>query len=93
MRTVTRWLSGRRYAFPVTIGVMELLSLTFIFGPIRMRNAWQRISPGILVGTLIYLTNQVGQLGLVLHLSPLLVTLLPAGIILAVALKLLRRVF
>jgi lipopolysaccharide export LptBFGC system permease protein LptF len=46
------------------------------------------------MGTLIYLMNQIcGQLSLVLHFSPLLMTLLPAGIVLAVALKLLRRVF
>lgn len=82
----------QKMCLPVTIGSMELLSLTFIFGSIRVRNAWQRIFLGILVGTLIYLTNQVlGQLGLVLHLSPLLVTLLPVGIILIVSLRLLQR--
>lgn len=79
---------------PVTTSVMVLLSLTFIFGPTRVRNAWQRIFLGALMGTLIYLMNQIcGQLSLVLHFSPLLMTLLPAGIVLAVALKLLRRVF
>lgn len=79
---------------PLTTGVMVLLALTFIFGPTRVRNAWQRIFAGMLAGTFIYLLNQIfGQLSLVLHLPPLPMTLLPAGAILLAALRLLRRAF
>jgi lipopolysaccharide export system permease protein len=84
----------QKICLPLTSGVMVLLSLTFVFGSTRMRNAWQRISMGMLAGTFIYLLNQIfGQLSLVLHLPPLLMTLLPAGAILLVALRLLRRAF
>lgn len=77
---------------PLTTGVMVLLSLAFIFGPTRVRNAWQRVFAGMLAGTFIYLLNQIfGQLSLVLHLPPLLMTMLPACALLLAALRLLRR--
>jgi lipopolysaccharide export system permease protein len=76
---------------PLTTGAMVLLSLTFVFGPVRVRNAWQRIFAGTLAGTFIYLLSQIfGQLCLVLHLPPLPMTLLPAGAVLLAALRLLR---
>lgn len=81
----------QKICLPLTTGVMALLSLTFVFGSARLQNAWQRIFLAMLVGTLIYLMNQIfGQLSLVLLLPPLLMTLLPSAIILAVALRLLR---
>lgn len=84
----------QKISLPVTTGVMVLLSLSFIFGSTRMRNVWQRISVGMLAGTLIYLANQVlGQFSLAFHLPPLLMTLMPTGIIFLVSLKLLRRTF
>jgi lipopolysaccharide export system permease protein len=79
---------------PVSTGAMVLLSLTFVFGPTRMRNAWQRIFVGMLAGTVFYLTNQIlGQLSLVFHLPPLLMTALPSAIILLLGFRLLRRAF
>jgi lipopolysaccharide export system permease protein len=73
---------------------MVLLSLTFIFGSTRMRTAGQRILTGMLVGIVFYLANQIlGQLGLILELPPLVITLAPVGLILLVALRLLKRAF
>jgi lipopolysaccharide export system permease protein len=77
---------------PLTTGVMALLSLTFIFGSTRVQNAWRRIFSAMLAGTIVYLMNQIfGQLSLVLLVSPLLMTLLPIGVILIVSLRLLRH--
>lgn len=77
---------------PLTTGVMALLSLTFIFGSTRVQNAWRRLFLAMLAGTLVYLMNQIfGQLSLVLLVSPLLMTLLPIGVILIVSLRLLRH--
>jgi len=46
------------------------------------------------VGIVFYLANQIfGQLGLILELPPLVVSLAPVGVILLVALRLLKRVF
>jgi lipopolysaccharide export system permease protein len=79
---------------PATTGIMVLLSLTFIFGSTRTRNASQRIFMGMLTGVVFHLANQiVGHLGLILNLPPILTTLLPVGCILIVALALLRRAF
>lgn len=84
----------QKVCLPVTTGIMVLLSLTFIFGSTRIRNASQRIFIGMLVGVLFYLTNQiVGHVGLILDLPPLLTTLGPVSVILLVALRLLRKAF
>ena len=84
----------QKVCLPVTTGIMVLLSLTFIFGSTRIRNASQRIFIGMLVGVVFYLANQiVGNLGLILDLPPLFTTLAPVSVILVVALKLLRKAF
>jgi lipopolysaccharide export system permease protein len=73
---------------------MVLLSLSFVFGSTRIRNASQRIFTGMLVGVLFYLSNQIfGHLGLILDLPPLPTTLAPVSVVLVIALKLLRRAF
>ncbi len=84
----------QKVCLPLTTGSMVLLSLTFIFGSTRMRNAGQRIMAGVLVGVLFTLANQIaGHLGLIFGLPPLMMTLLPVSAILLVALHLLKRVF
>jgi lipopolysaccharide export system permease protein len=84
----------QKICLPVTTGVMVLLSLTFIFGSTRTRNASQRIFAGMLTGVVFHLANQIlGHLGLILNIPPILTTLVPVGFILALALRLLRRAF
>lgn len=84
----------QKICLPVTTAVMVLLSLTFIFGSTRIRNAWQRIFRGMLVGVIFYLSSQLfNNLGLILHLPSIVTTLLPVCIILVVSLRLLRRAF
>ena len=84
----------QKICLPVSTGVMVLLSLTFIFGSTRTRNASQRIFAGMLTGVVFHLANQIlGHLGLILNIPPILTTLVPVGFILALALRLLRRVF
>lgn len=82
----------QKICLPATIPVMMLLSLTFLFGPTRVRSAWQRIMLGLLIGTLAYLLNRImGQLSLVLHLPPPWLILPPFGAMLLVAARCLRR--
>ena len=79
---------------PVTTSVMVLLSLTFIFGSIRVRSAGKRIAVGVIVGIMFYLLNQIlGHLGLQYGLPPVLTTLPPVMLILLFALRQLRRTF
>jgi lipopolysaccharide export system permease protein len=84
----------QKICLPLTTGVMVLLSLSFIFGSTRTRNASQRIFAGMLTGVVFHLANQIlGHLGLILNIPPILTTLVPVGFILVLALRLLRRVF
>ena len=84
----------QKVCVPVTTSIMVLLSLTFIFGSTRIRNAGQRIFAGVFTGVVFYLANQIlGHLSLILNIPPLLTTLAPVGIVLMIALKLLRRAF
>lgn len=77
---------------PVTTGAMVLLSLSFVFGSTRMRSAGQRIFAGMITAVAFQLFTQlIGHLGLLLNVPPLLMTLLPVALILALAVYLLRR--
>ncbi len=84
----------QKVCLPVTTSVMVLLSLTFIFGSTRIRNAAQRIFAGVFTGVVFYLINQIlGHLSLIFNIPPLLTTLAPVAVVLVIALKLLRRAF
>jgi lipopolysaccharide export system permease protein len=84
----------QKVCLPATTCIMVLLSLTFVFGSTRTRNASQRIFWGMLTGVVFHLANQIiGHSGLILNIPPMVTTLLPVGFILIVALRLLRRAF
>lgn len=82
-----------RLFMPVAIGVMLLLAVPFVFGPLRSVGIGQRILVGFLVGLAFFLVNQTfNHLGVVYHIPPLLSAALPAGVFLLLALVMLRRV-
>jgi lipopolysaccharide export system permease protein len=82
-----------RLLMPVAIGVMLLLAVPFVFGPLRSVTIGQRILVGFLVGLAFFLINQAfNYLGLVYHIPPLLSAALPAGVFFVLALFMLRRV-
>ncbi|MFO7709575.1 MAG: LPS export ABC transporter permease LptG [Desulfobacterales bacterium] len=82
----------QKILLPFTTGAMVLLSLSFVFGSTRMHSAGQRIFAGMLTAVAFQLSNQLlGHVGLLLNVPPLLTTLLPVALILALALQLLRR--
>lgn len=63
---------------PLTIVVMVLISLPFVFGSQRSGNLGQRIFVGIVVGLLFHLTSQgIGYLGLAYQFNLLLSALVP----------------
>ncbi len=79
---------------PATTGAMVLLSLSFVFGSTRMRSAGQRVFAGVVTAVAFQLSTQlIGHLGLLYDIPPLVTTLLPVAVILALALQLLRRSF
>ena len=78
---------------PVTTGVMILLAIPVVFGPLRTASVGSRILVGALVGIGFHVVNQVFmQIGLVYGLPPLLAASAPTLVAGAVALGLLRRV-
>lgn len=69
----------RKIFEPISVGVMMLLALSFIFGPLRSVTMGARIVTGICFGFIFYIINQIfGPLSLVYNLPPILGALLPS---------------
>ncbi len=82
----------RKILQPVSVGVMLLMALSFIFGPLRSVTMGARVIMGVLVGFGFFITNEVfGPLSLVYNLPPFLGAILPSALFAAVAALLLRR--
>jgi lipopolysaccharide export system permease protein len=82
----------RKLMQPLTVAVMLLLALSFIFGPLRSVSMGARIMMGILTGLLFDLTNQaLGSVSLVYQLPPVLGAITPSLLFVFAALYLLRR--
>ena len=76
----------RKVVQPFTVGVMLLLALSFIFGPLRSMSMGARIVMGVATGIVFYLVNQVaGSISLVYQLPPVLGAILPSIIFVSVA--------
>ncbi|AWX14367.1 lipopolysaccharide ABC transporter permease LptG [Mergibacter septicus] len=82
----------RKIFEPLSVGVMMLLALSFIFGPLRSVTMGARIVTGICFGFIFYITNEIfGPLSLVYNLPPLLGALLPSVLFLTITLWLFRH--
>lgn len=93
-------LSARRYelAFwqkvisPLATGVMLLISIPFVLGPMRLASMGQRILVGVLLGMGFRLVNEaMGQSALVYHLNLAVFSTLPTMVFFAAALYLLYK--
>jgi len=77
---------------PLSIAVMFLLAVPFVFGPLRSVGIGQRIMVGFLVGLGFFLFNQTfNHLGTVYSLSPVMSASLPTGVFFIVTLILMRK--
>jgi lipopolysaccharide export system permease protein len=82
----------RKIVQPITVGVMLLVALSFIFGPLRSVSMGARIMMGVFTGILFYITNQVlGSLSLVYQFPPIVGAVLPSFIFVVIALYLMRK--
>ena len=82
----------RKVLQPVSVSVMLLMALSFIFGPLRSVTMGARVIMGVLTGFGFFITNEVfGPLSLVYQLPPLAGALLPSALFALVATILLRR--
>lgn len=86
---LTYW---RKLFQPISVGVMMLLALSFIFGPLRSVTPGARIVTGICFGFLFYVVNEIfGPLSLVYNVAPLAGALMPSILFLIITWWLLSR--
>lgn len=77
---------------PLSITVMILLSLSFIFGPLRNVTAGARIVAGILSGFTFYVINETfGKIGMVFTISPIVSAVIPSLLFFVLSVWLLQR--
>lgn len=77
---------------PLSVAVMMLVALSFIFGPLRTVTMGVRVMVGIAVGFLFYVLNQIfGPLSLVYKMHPVIGALLPSLLFLLVSWYLLLK--
>ncbi|WDE02034.1 LPS export ABC transporter permease LptG [Thalassomonas actiniarum] len=77
----------RKAMQPVTVAVMLLVALSFIFGPLRSVSMGARIMMGVGTGILFFVCNEVlGSLSLVYQFPPILGAMMPSVIFITVAL-------
>lgn len=82
----------RKVVQPITVAVMILVALSFIFGPLRSVSMGARIMMGVATGILFFITNQVlGSLSLVYQLPAIFGALMPSVIFTSVALFFIKR--
>ena len=83
-----------KISVPLVTGVMVLLAIPFVFGPLRSVGISQRVLVGVLVGIGFHLINQTfSYLGLVFKLDPAFSALFPTVVAFILAVYLLKRVY
>ncbi|WP_105900826.1 LPS export ABC transporter permease LptG [Vibrio gangliei] len=82
----------RKVFQPLSIAVMMLMALSFVFGPLRSVTMGARILSGVIAGFTFYISSEVfGPMSLVYGIPPIIGALAPSLIFLAVAIMLMRR--
>lgn len=82
----------RKVLQPLSIGVMMLLALSFVFGPLRSVTMGARVLSGVIFGFTFYISNEVfGPMILVYQLPPFLGAIAPSLVFIVITLYLLNR--
>lgn len=82
-----------KVATPLVTGVMVLLAIPFVFGPLRSVGIGQRILVAVLVGVGFHIVNLTfTHVGIVYQINPALSALLPTGVAFLIALYMLRKI-
>tara|TARA_R110002012_G_scaffold77385_1_gene196461 strand:- start:1441 stop:2502 length:1062 start_codon:yes stop_codon:yes gene_type:complete len=82
----------RKVLQPVSVGVMLLMALSFIFGPLRSVTMGARVIMGVLTGFGFFVSNEVfGSLSTVYHIPPFIGAILPSVVFTGISIHLLRR--
>ena len=71
---------------PITVAVMLLVALSFIFGPLRSVSMGARIMMGVVTGIIFFVCNEVlGSLSLVYQFPPIIGAMAPSLLFVSVA--------
>ncbi|MDD1781719.1 LPS export ABC transporter permease LptG [Enterovibrio sp. ZSDZ35] len=82
----------RKVLQPLSIGVMMLLALSFVFGPLRSVTMGARVLSGVIFGFGFYISNEVfGPITLVYQLPPFFGAIAPSLAFIGITLYLLNR--
>ncbi|MBL4909381.1 MAG: LPS export ABC transporter permease LptG [Alteromonadaceae bacterium] len=82
----------RKIMQPITVAVMLLVALSFIFGPLRSMSMGARIMMGVMTGLLFHVSNQVlGSISLVYQLPPIFGATLPSLLFILMALYFINK--
>ncbi|KGY07940.1 LPS export ABC transporter permease LptG [Vibrio sinaloensis] len=82
----------RKVTQPISIAVMMLLALSFVFGPLRSVSMGARVLSGVVAGFTFYISSEFfGPLTLVYGIPPAVGAVMPSLVFLTLALMLLRR--
>ncbi|WP_064605917.1 LPS export ABC transporter permease LptG [Photobacterium sp. J15] len=82
----------RKALQPVSIAVMMLLALSFVFGPLRSVTMGARVLSGVIFGFAFYISNEVfGPMSIVYRLHPIIGAIGPSMVFLFITIYLLRR--
>lgn len=82
----------RKISQPLSIAVMMLLALSFVFGPLRSVTMGARILSGVIAGFAFYISSEFfGPLSLVYQIPPMWGAIAPSFAFMLVAILLLRR--
>ena len=77
---------------PLSVAVMMLMALSFIFGPLRSVPMGVRVLTGICFGFVFYVLDQIfGPMSLVYNVPPVIGAVLPSALFLAISIYLLLR--
>lgn len=76
----------RKIMQPLTVAVMLLLALSFIFGPLRSMSMGARIMMGVVTGLGFHLLNQgLGSMALVYQIPPIVGAILPSLMVIGIS--------
>ncbi|MCO7188127.1 MULTISPECIES: LPS export ABC transporter permease LptG [unclassified Pseudoalteromonas] len=82
----------RKVMQPLTIAVMLLVALSFIFGPLRSVSMGARIIMGVITGLIFHLSNEIfGPIVMVYEIPPVVGAVMPSVLFTATAFYLLNR--
>jgi lipopolysaccharide export system permease protein len=82
----------RKIMQPITVAVMLLVALSFIFGPLRSVSMGARIMMGVITGLLFHVSNQVlGSVSLVYQLPPIFGATFPSILFILMALYFINK--